>query len=215
MNILFMDIETIPGGDSAKAYLEHKISPPKGDLTFEDIKKWEEDKGKKLEEQFIKTSLSGDFGQIVCIACIKEKPDETEKRLIRGDEKEIIREFWDYVKDVNLFVGHNILDFDLKFIVKRSIIFGIKPTIRMRFARYRQDMVYDTMHEWEKWGGRISLDRLACVLGLPSSKTEMDGSEVYGYYKEGKIDEICEYCMRDTELTRKIYRRMNFLEIDG
>lgn len=208
-----MDIETIPGGERAKEYLRKQIPPPKGALTFEDMRKWEDvEKPKKLEKALEKTSLSGDFGQILCIACIKEKPDGIEKKIFQGDEKGMLREFWEFCRDVTLFVGHNILDFDLKFIMKRCIIHGIKPSIPINFARYRHDMVFDTMWEWEKWSGRISLDKLAYVLSLPTSKTTMDGSQVYKYYKQGRIDEICEYCMRDTELVRKIYRKVNFLE---
>ncbi|MEA3431882.1 MAG: ribonuclease H-like domain-containing protein [candidate division WOR-3 bacterium] len=213
MSILFMDIETIPGGESAKEYLEKQMPPPTGALTFNDIKKWEEvEKPEKLQKAFEKTSLSGDFGQIICIACIKEKSDGLEKRIFKGDEKTLLKEFWEFCRNVTLFVGHNILDFDLKFIIKRCIIHGVKPCVQINFARYRRDMVFDTMWEWERWSGRISLDKLAYILSLPTSKTTMDGSQVYEYYKQGKIDEICEYCMRDTELVRKIYKKMNFLE---
>ncbi len=213
MNILFLDIETIPGGEKAKSYFETHMKQPKGAKTFEELKKWEqEEKPKIIRESFEKTSLSGDFGQIVCIACIKERDNHLEKMIFRGDEKNLIQEFWEFCRDVNLFVGHNILDFDLKFISKRCILYGIKPTVRINFARYRRDMVFDTMWEWENWSARISLDKLAYILSLPTSKTDMDGSQVYEYYKKGRIDEICEYCMRDTELVRKIYRKINFIE---
>ncbi len=207
-----MDIETIPGGERTKEYLKKQIPPPKGALKLEDVKKWEEEKNKKLNEAFEHTSLSGDFGQILCIACIKEKSDGIEKIIFKGDEKRLLKEFWEFCRDVTLFVGHNILDFDLKFIMKRGIIHGVKPSVPINFARYRHNVVYDTMWEWERWSKRISLDKLAYILSLPTSKTTMDGSQVYEYYKRGKIDEICEYCMRDTELVRKIYRKINFLE---
>ncbi len=213
MKILFLDIETIPGGEMAKRYFEAHLDSPKGALTFSELKKWEEEeKPKKIMDLHDKTSLSGDFGQIVCIACIKERDNNLEKRIFRGDERKILKDFWDYSRDIDLFVGHNILDFDLKFILKRSIIHSIRPSVRLNFARYRRDQIFDTMWEWENWSGRISLDKLAYILSLPSSKTEMDGSQVSQYYKEGKIDEICEYCMRDTELVRKIYRKLNYIE---
>lgn len=212
MTILFLDIETIPGGENARRYFEGHIEKPKGALTFDELKKWEEEKREKINDYIEKTALSGDFGQIICMALIKETDEQLEKRTLRGEERDIIISFWEFCRGVDLFVGHNILDFDLKFIVKRSIIYGIKPTVRINFARYRRDQIFDTMWEWENWGGRISLDKLAYILSLPSSKTLMDGSQVYGYYKQGRIDEICEYCMKDTELVRKIYRKLNYID---
>ena len=50
------------------------------------------------------------------------------------------------------------------------------------------------------------------VLGFPTSKDEMDGSMVWPYFQEGRIDEICAYCMKDVELTRKVYYKMTFEE---
>lgn len=68
------------------------------------------------------------------------------------------------------------------------------------------------MHEWSNWGGRdkSSLEHLAIALDIPTPKDGIDGSEVYDYYKNGKIKEICDYCMRDVEATRLVYKRMTF-----
>lgn len=188
---LFLDIETLPG-----------------ETETSDI---------NTEEEHRKTALDGNYGRILCIGCIKETPVSEEKRILTGDgdtsrEKEILKEFWTLAKDVNQFIGHNVLDFDLKFIWKRSVIHKIKPSINLSFARYRSDFIYDTMQEWEKWRGYIKLDELARIFDIETSKTMLDGSKVYDYYKDGRIEEIYDYCMADVELTRKIYRRMNFRE---
>lgn len=88
-----------------------------------------------------------------------------------------------------------------------SIINAVRPRTDISFARYRNKPIYDTMVEWELWNmdrTRVQkLDTLAKVLGLPTSKDEMDGSMVWQYFQDGKIDEICKYCMKDVELTRK------------
>ena len=61
-------------------------------------------------------------------------------------------------------------------------------------------------------GQRISLDRLAGAnLGL--NKTH-HGSEAIGLYRDGKIDELKEYCVNDVKLTKELYdlyRKQNFL----
>jgi hypothetical protein len=46
------------------------------------------------------------------------------------------------------------------------------PSVELSFARYRSQPIFDTMHQWNKWSPRkyVSLDRLAKILGLESSK---------------------------------------------
>ncbi len=55
----------------------------------------------------------------------------------------------------------------------------------------------------ERLGYRLSLDRLAChTLG---SKKSADGLQALKWYKEGKIEEICDYCKKDVILTRDLF----------
>lgn len=204
-----MDIETLPGEETLREDIGKELIPPKT-LGQEETEEWKEE---ELERRYRKSALSGDYGRILCIGYIKESPGGTSEGVIIGDEPEILSKFWEVAKGVDKFIGHNILDFDLKFIWKRSVVNSIKPSIHISFARYRSDFVFDTMHEWEKWGrDYISLDKLARVLGLPSTKGELDGSKVYEYYKEERLQEIYDYCMADVRLTRDIYRRMTFTD---
>ncbi len=204
---LFFDIETIPSSD------EHK------DFHVEILKKKNKNNsnGKKKEKLtdekiHLSTSFEGTFGRICCIGIIKEGDRGiVQKEVISGDEKEILTKFWKAAADVDRFIGHNVWAFDLPFIYKRSIIHGVK-TKYLNFARYRNLPIYDLQQEWELWnfGKMQKLDTLAKVLGLPSSKDEMDGSMVWPYYKEGRLDEIYKYCMKDVELTRQVYYKMTF-----
>jgi hypothetical protein len=200
---LFLDIETLPVDETLKG--EIIGTPPQKLRTMEEVEEW-------IEEEYRRTALNGDFGRILGIGYIKETPEGMNHEVISGDESQILGGFWEVAKDVDLFIGHNLLDFDLKFIMKRSIVHRVKPTKELNFARYRNNPIYDTMHEWERWSGRIKLDELAKVFGFESSKGELDGSKVYDYYKEGRLEEIYRYCRADVELTRKIYNRMNFVE---
>lgn len=199
---LFFDIETIPSAD------EHK------EIHLEILKKRNVNSSKTDDEIHRMTSFEGTFGRICCIGVIKEvNGKETFKEVFKGTEKEILEQFWSVAKDVDRFIGHNIWAFDLPFIYQRSIINGIKPRT-LSFARYRNVPIYDTMLEWTLWNFDSSksqkLDTMAKILGLPTSKDDMDGSMVWDYFQEGKIDEICKYCMKDVELTRKVYKKMEF-----
>jgi DEAD/DEAH box helicase domain-containing protein len=63
-------------------------------------------------------------------------------------------------------------------------------------------------------GSRVSLDRLAWA-NLGASKTHQS-SEAGVLYREGKIDELKEYCVNDVKLTKDLYdlyRKQNFLMV--
>jgi DEAD/DEAH box helicase domain-containing protein len=63
-------------------------------------------------------------------------------------------------------------------------------------------------------GSRVSLDRLAGA-NLGANKTH-HSSEAGALYREGKIDELKEYCVNDVKLTKELYdlyRKQNFLMV--
>ncbi len=205
---LLFDIETIPSTEEQKEIcieiLKKRSGKKNGKTSYSDIYKG--------------TSLEGTFGRVCCIGFIKEGTNGRNQRdVLAGDEKEILTKFWQVAQGVDQFIGHNIWSFDLPFIYKRSIINGVKPRRDISFARYRNVPIYDTMVEWDLWGNMgkpgQKLDTLAKVLGLPTSKDDMDGSMVWQYFQEGRMDDICKYCMKDVELTRKVYYKMMFEEL--
>lgn len=205
---LFFDIETLPADKKIKKtvvdllYQKELGKNPK--LTKNE---------KNLDYIYRQTAISGDFGQIFCIgyALNDQKID-----IIKGSEVEILNNWWQLAEKADLFIGHNIMDFDLRFIYKRSIVNNIKPSakhLNLSFARYRSFPIFDTMREWEKWNTTsfIKLDTLAKALGLQSSKDGgIDGSKVYDHYLNNKFEEIYNYCARDVKLTREVYKKMIF-----
>lgn len=194
MKILYFDIETVP---TDKALQENGLF----------------DEQLKLDEAEIikKLSLSAVTAKIICLCYAFEPSVSGTIEVLQGDETEIIKGFWKIVPDCNLFVGHNILDFDMRFLYQRSVILQIKPSRDIPFARFRNAPIYDTMHEWSKWGREhASLDTLSKALGIPSPKEHLDGAKVYPYYRAGKLPEIVEYCKRDVESVRQVYKRLTF-----
>ena len=209
---VFLDIETLPPDETA-AHLISATSPT-------------------ADEEFRRLALNGDWGRVLTIGLIVEKDGrelhhgllgrERQTMMFHLDEARTLRAFWKLLKGFNqkrdLIIGHNIFDFDLLFLYKRSIIQRVRPSLELSFARYRSQPIFDTMHEWEKWRWqrrRIALDELARILGFESSKSEeMDGARVYDKFCAGCHDEIARYCMRDVELVRQVYYRMVFAE-DG
>jgi 3'-5' exonuclease len=204
MRKMFLDIETLPASEEyheTLRMLETKRSKKKGDLS---------DGKLDFEQSLLKTSFDGSFGRILCIGYALDN-DRVECLCDEKDEAGILRKFWDIARNVDLFIGHNIIDFDMRFIYQRSIINKVIPSKDLGFARYRNFPMFDTMKEWSKWSmTNIGLEHIALALGIPSPKDGIDGSQVYDFYKAGKTDEIAEYCKRDVETTRLVYKRMIF-----
>lgn len=187
--------------------------------------------GEKLadctDEEYRRLALDGDYGRILCVGLIVERDGLVIRRGTLGRERDTgefhleeartLRAFWKLLRDFDprrdLLIGFNLLDFDLHFICTRSVIRRVKPSHNICFARFRSSPVYDVMWEFTHWRHRLKLDELAKILGLESSKQDgVDGAAVYDLFISGRHQEIADYNMRDVELTRAIYRRMNFLD---
>ncbi len=216
MKKLFFDIETIPAAEDSKTALQYlydrkKLKNPDLEESFEDF--------------YLKTSFDGAFGRVACIA-YAVNDDAIRVISDKDGEKKALEDFWFVAAQCDQFIGHNIMDFDLRFLLQRSIILGVQPTWTrfqelgkkpwemgkyLSFARYNNLPIFDTMMEWSNWGGQKSgLEHVALAMGIPTPKDGIDGSEVWKFYQAGKIDEICEYCKRDVDVTRAVYRRMTF-----
>lgn len=205
-----------------KVFLDLETLPPDRD----DMSVREKVEG-CTEEEFRRLALDGEYGRLLCVGLIVERDGEIIHRGVLGrdrntgefhlDEVRTLRAFWRLLKEFDqrrdLLIGFNILDFDLVFLRQRSYIKRVKPSFDVCMARFRSAPVYDVMWEFACWRHRHSLDALAKVLGLASSKQSgVDGSAVYNLLLAGRHQEIADYCMRDVELTRTIYARMNFLD---
>ena len=204
MKKLYLDIETLPADE--QSYKDLK-------LLFDKRKEKAEGRGKivcDFSQWLLGTSFDGSFGRIICIAYAQnDKPAEVLYN--ENNEKKTLEQFWEIAQGADLFIGHNIMDFDLRFIYQRSIVQKVRPSLDINFARYRSAPIFDTMKEWVKWSNAtVGLEHLALALSIPTPKDGIDGSKVADFYKAGKIDEILEYCKRDVETTRAIYKRIVF-----
>lgn len=202
MQKLFLDIETLPASEEYHQTLK---------MMHDKKCKKDDDFG----EYLLKTSFDGAYGRILCIGyAVDDEPVEVLYN--ENDEKKTLEQFWDLAQYADLFIGHNVMDFDLRFIFQRSIINGVKPPqnlLNLPFARYRNNPIFDTMKEWAKWSNNsVGLEHLALALGIPTPKDGIDGSQVWDFYKAGKVQEILEYCKRDVETTRAVYKKMIFEE---
>lgn len=203
MQKLFIDIETLPADESClnvlRAIHEKKCQKRRVYQSFEQF--------------FLSTSFDGSFGRILCVS-YASNDQEPQTLYEDGDETAILARFWEIAYEHELFVGHNVMDFDLRFIYQRSVINRVKPSKELSFARYKNYPIFDTMREWSKWSSdNVGLEHLALALGIPTPKDGIAGSQVFEFYKKGRISEILKYCQRDVEAAREVYKRMTFCDV--
>ncbi|MFA7333384.1 MAG: ribonuclease H-like domain-containing protein [Kiritimatiellia bacterium] len=216
-NNVYIDIETIPSQEPwVREYCDETVKPPGTLKKPESIQKWmEEDRDDAINEAIDKMGFDGSSNHIISIGvAIGENPAVSFDTLDIAGEKKIIEDFYTYVTQnttvtAPTFIGHNISGFDLKIIRQRTIIMGVTRPTKRHFpftAKPWDTNPFDTMVQWDP-KNYIKLDRLARAFGI-QGKDGMDGSKVYGAWKEGRIEEIAKYCREDVEMTRAVYKRM-------
>jgi DEAD/DEAH box helicase domain-containing protein len=97
------------------------------------------------------------------------------------------------LKSADLVVGFNVLSFDYE-VLQAYTDEPLKklPTVDM----------LDHIHK--RLGFRVSLDNLAgATLGTSKSA---DGLQAVRWYKQGRMQEILDYCQQDVEVTRQLYK---------
>lgn len=230
-NYLYLDIETIPSQrPEIKAEIAANITPPGNMSKAETIAKWEiETKPDVIEKKWLETALDGSFGEVISISYQIESEVnafdiEGKIRLLPGNDFELLEWFnntlnklWQNLNNDVIFVGFNILNFDLRFLWQRMLINGLKPHTSifnaLNNSKYNSDRYFDIMLYWSGFSRQdwISQDKLCQAFGIESSKTEdIDGSRVWEYIKAGNYQAVLDYNKRDIEIIRKLHKLLTF-----
>lgn len=219
---LVIDIETV--GSSDPAVVEQIAAGIKAPATYkkpESIAEWEAtQKPLAVDEAVSKTSFDGAWGHIVCIGWkVGHEPARSLEVSNIDDEADMLVQFWSEMRGLfkqgdNILsrpriIGHNVNSFDLRYLKQRSIVLGCVWPSWFPFDSkpWESDRVFDTMTEFAGVGNRISLDKLAKVLGH-EGKGEVSGADVWPMFKAGRIEEIAKYCREDVEMTHAVYKSM-------
>jgi DNA polymerase elongation subunit (family B) len=160
-----------------------------------------------------KGALDAMTGRVVCIGMlIDDGGTVTEITFVDEDERRLITEFWLTVAPSDVLVGHNVLDFDLRFLRQRSWILGIQPSRKVDTRKYYSGDVLDTLQLWTNWGNKtgVTLDALGAALGC--GKKSGNGGKVAGWWAERDIDSIKTYCQEDVRLAYRVFCRLTYQE---
>ncbi|WP_420388385.1 3'-5' exonuclease [Roseivirga sp.] len=222
-NILFLDIETVPEAKSFHELPERKQALWKKKALF-----FREAEDKTPEELYERAGIYSEFGKIVVIAVgyfsqIEPEPKLRITAIANHDEKLLLKEFADLLnshfdKKETRFCAHNGKEFDFPYIGRRMLIQGIPlpKTLQLSGKKPWEVPHLDTLELW-KFGDYkhyTSLDLLASIFEIESSKDDIDGSQVNGiYYQMNDLDRIVKYCKKDVAVLVQVFLKMNQLSV--
>jgi predicted PolB exonuclease-like 3'-5' exonuclease len=223
LSILFLDIETIPQHPSFESCSEEMKK-----LWSRKAVNLKHEPEETVEDLYKRAGIYAEFGKIICVSTgfIHESNGQETLRIksFYGHEENLmLMEFADLLRKSfsnsdSRLCAHNGKEFDFPFLGRRMIINQIPlPTILDVAGKKPWEVNFlDTMEMW-KFGDFKSytpLNLLTHVLGIPSPKDDIDGSQVWSvYWQENDLDRIVRYCEKDVEALANVYRRMKGLPV--
>lgn len=215
-DILFLDIETVPQQEKW-----NDVSIEMQEL-YAAKTKYQRKEEFTPEEFYDRSGIWAEFGKIICISVgyfieIKGKTQFRVTSFYGDDEHEILINFKGLLdshfnKKNHVLCAHNGKEFDFPYIARRMIINRVELPEKLNlFGKKPWEIAHlDTLELW-KFGDYkhyTSLKLLTTILGIPSPKQDIDGSEVANvYYKEKNLPRIVEYCERDTVAVAQLLLR--------
>ena len=233
-NVLFLDIECVSGSpefpelpealqDLWRIKSRSVLRKTDDELTDDEV----------AASYLDRAAIFAEFGKIICISVgivVRDKDQKLQLRLksfADDDERQVLKAFAglieQYYKNPNThyLCGHNIKEFDIPFICRRMLIHQLPFPAMLDLTGkkpWETKHLLDTMELW-KFGDKksfTSLKLLAAILGFPSPKDDIDGSDVGRvYWQEQDLPRIAHYCEKDVLATVQLflrYRRMPILE---
>ncbi|MEE9349948.1 MAG: 3'-5' exonuclease [Flavobacteriaceae bacterium] len=221
-NILFLDIETVPEKENFSD-LSNEMQ-----ALFAKKTHYQRKEDFTPSEFYERAGIWAEFGKIICISVgffssyeknrsfrVKSFASTTEKQLLL-DFKGLLTEHFSAPK--HLLCAHNGKEFDFPYIARRMIINQITLPEKLNlFGKKPWEVAHlDTLELW-KFGDYkhyTSLSLLTNILGIPSPKDDIDGSQVAEvYYKEKNLKRIVKYCEKDTLAVVQLLLRFSNLEL--
>jgi predicted PolB exonuclease-like 3'-5' exonuclease len=161
------------------------------------------------------------YHSIICIGALVAQQDNNGHWTIDAlgaphvgerSEKALISSFVDRIAELSpQLVTFNGSSFDLPVLRYRAMVNGVAaPGLSKRpyFHRFTEDAIdlCDVLSSFSPQG-KATLHELCRVMGLPGKPDGMSGGDVEKYYREGRIQEIAEYCESDVVSTYRVWLR--------
>jgi predicted PolB exonuclease-like 3'-5' exonuclease len=211
-NLMVLDIETVPQyssfdevPDVLQELWAHKTQYQRKDET--------------PREFYERAGIWAEFGKIVCISVgiflNGKKAGLRVKSFAGHEEKELLEDFGKMLTGQPLSLilcAHNGKEFDLPYICRRMLINGVQfpPHLQITGKKPWEIPHLDTMELWKfgDYKNYTSLSLLTAIFDIPTSKDDIDGSQVgHVYWVEDDLPRICTYCQKDVIATAQLIRR--------
>lgn len=148
-------------------------------------------------------------GGVLLVAELSDDTKEHLKSIFDFDvqffhsEKDLLQKFWDIATNYREFITFAGNLFDVPFLMFRSAVHQIRPSINLYKKEYHIDLLdkFRFLHPHQN----PSLHLLSQAFGLDSPKKYVDGKTAPNFYREGKLKEFIEYAYGDVLTTAKIY----------
>jgi 3'-5' exonuclease len=212
---IYLDIETVKGLENPTIdQLEKNGFVRKFTREFQNKDLTAEDWIKLYHER---AALYAEFGKIVCVSMgyVNEAEQIVLKSFASTDERALLEGVAITLNKTTSLVAHNGLNFDYPWLCRRMIINGVRipDVLDTRGKKPWEISLLDTAKDWQfnQWNYHVSLSTLCELLGLPSPKAGMDGSQVGDvYYNEKDLEKIKNYCEGDIVALINVHRVMNY-----
>lgn len=130
-------------------------------------------------------------------------------------EKEMLEDFWEGAKSYDTFVTFNGRAFDVPFLLHRSVVHGVQPTVDLMEGRYlyqqRSAVHVDLQDQLTFYGAmsrKPSLHLFCRAYGIESPKAGgVAGDDVAALFNAGKFRDIAAYNARDVIATTALYEK--------
>ncbi|MDR1056426.1 MAG: 3'-5' exonuclease, partial [Prevotellaceae bacterium] len=216
-DILFLDIETVP------QYPTFDDLPDVYKELWDKKSAYVRKEGETAADVYPRAGIWAEFGRIICISAgfifdrngvktfrVKSFYQDNEVELLDGFKSMLTSFFQKRYR--GRLCGHNAKEFDLPYIARRMLINGIKlpPALNIAGLKPWEVPFLDTMELWKFGDYRhyTSLALLTTVMGLPSPKDDIDGSQItHVYYVENDLLRIVRYCEKDALAVAQLFLR--------
>ncbi len=218
-DILFLDIETVASTNDY-ATLDERIKTQwaRKALFFKRERE-------QTDEQIFheRAGIYAEFGKVICIAVGKFIETETgdlglKTKAYYGDnETTLLCEFKSMIEKMDpvslKLCAHNGKEFDYPYLCRRMLLNGIALPAALNIMGKKSWEVQhlDTLDMW-KFGDYkhyTSLDLLASIFNIPTSKDGIDGSQVNAvYYQDNDLPKIKDYCVRDVVVLAQLFLKL-------
>lgn len=139
-------------------------------------------------------------------------PDGFEVVLFGGSETEILERFWSSIAQFQRVITYNGRNFDVPFLMQRSLVREVAVTANLMPYRYRFDLNHMDLADvlsWFRATRPFGLASWTQAIGATSPKEgSVAGAEVGAAFAEGRTQEIAEYCWRDVIATAQLADRV-------